>query len=230
MKVGCENKTINALLDSGASCSVIDMGTLEILGLQGSIDNSQHIIIDASGQTMNISGSINLNLSIKGSNVKQNFKVLDSKSYNNVILGRDTMSKFPSVEFDFTSGKVKLGAVWHQCVNARKEEIARVKDKITIKSRSESVVNVKCSQSLSLLTMDFEPTQIFGMPGVYATRCRVIPNLQGVFQITMLNTTANPIVINNRKCIGKLYPVQETQQQQTVLGNESSSPFERIFL
>ena len=63
------------------------------------------------------------------------------------------------------------------------------------------------------------------MPGVYATRCRVIPNLQGVFQITMLNTTANPIVINNRKCIGKLYPVQETQQQQTVLGNESSSPF-----
>ena len=161
MKVGCESKTINALLDSGASCSVIDMGTLEILGLQGSIDNSQHIIIDASGKTMNISGSINLNLSIKGSNVKQNFKVLDSKSYNNVILGRDFMSKFPSVEFDFTSGKVKLGAVWHQCVNARKEEIARVKDKITIESRSESVVNVKCNQSVSLLTMDFEPSKIF---------------------------------------------------------------------
>ena len=225
MKVNCENKTINALLNSGASCSVIDTGTLEMIGLQGSIDNSQHIIIDASGKTMNISGAIDLNLSIKGSNVKQNFKVLNSKSYSNVILGRDFMSKFPSVEFDFANGKVKLGAVWHQCVNARKEEIARVKDKITIASRSESVVNVKCNQSVSLLTMDFEPTQIFGMPGVYATRCRVIPNLQGVFQITMLNTTASPIVINNRKCIGKLHPVRETQQQQPVPEHEISALF-----
>ena len=157
--------------------------------------------------------------------MKQNFKVLDSKSYNNVILGRDFMSKFPSVEFDFANGKVKLGAVWHQCVNTRKEEIARVKDKITIESRSESVASVKCNQSVSLLTMDFEPTQIFGMPGVYATRCRVIPNLQGVFQITMLNTTASPIVINNRKYNGKLHPIRETHQQQTVLGNESSAHF-----
>ena len=197
-----------------------------MLGLQASIDNSQHIIIDASGKTMNISGSIDLKLSIQGSNMKQNFKVLNSKSYNNVILGRDFMSKFPSVEFDFANGKVKLGTVWHQCVNVQREEITRVKDKVTIASRSESVVNVKCNQSVALLTMDFEPTQIFGMPGVYATRCRVIPNLQGVFQITMLNTTANPIVINNRKCIGKLHPVRETRQhQQTVLENELSSLF-----
>ena len=195
-----------------------------MLELQGSINNSQHFVIDASGKTMNISGSIDLNLSIKGSNVKQNFKVLNSKSYNNVILGRDFMSKFPSVEFDFANGKVKLGAVWLHCVNVRKEQIARVKDTITIASRSESVVNVKCNQLVSLLTMDFEPTQIFGMPGVYATRCRVIPNFQGVFQITMLNTTANPIVINNRKCIGKLHPVRETQHQ-TVLETECSSLF-----
>ncbi len=73
------------------------------------IETSKYSIIDASGKIMDITGCVDLNLSIMGSTLKQNFKVLNSKTYNNVILGRDFMSKFPSVEFNFAKHEIKLG-------------------------------------------------------------------------------------------------------------------------
>ena len=56
LKVQLEEKTVNALLDSGAEPSVIDMGTLEILGLQHSITDCKDNLVNASGDSMDIAG------------------------------------------------------------------------------------------------------------------------------------------------------------------------------
>ena len=40
----------------------------------------------------------------------------------------------------------------------------------------------------------------------------VIPNLLRVFQIIRLNTTNTPVVIHQRKCIGKLHPARQAQE------------------
>ena len=190
-----------------------------MLGLEKLVNPSTYNIINASGEIMDISGSVELNMSVAGVRSKQNFKVLNTETYTNVILGRDFMSKFHSIEFDLVNHKEKLGKVWLHAVRSKNEERVRNTNKITIQGRAESIVNVNCNKAISLLTMDFEPTQVHGIPGVYATRCRVIPNLQGVFQITMLNTTSTPVVIHQLKCIGKLHPVgqaQETCRRNTV--------------
>ena len=190
-----------------------------MLGLEKLVIPSAYNIINASGERMDISGSVELNLSVARVRLKQNFKVLNTETCTNVILGRDFMSKFHSMEFDLASHKVKLGKVWLNCVRSKNDERVRIDNKITIQGRAESVVSVRCNKAISLLTMDFEPTPVQGLSGVYATRYRVIPNLRGVFQITMLNTTNSPVVIHQRKCIGKLHPVgqaQETYPRNTV--------------
>ena len=54
------------------------------------------------------------------------------------------------------------------------------------------------------MTADFEPASLFGTPGNYATRCRVVPDLEGVFQITLLNINYTEAHLESRKCIGNL--------------------------
>ena len=76
--------------------------------------------------------------------------------------------------------------------------------------RSESIVHVKCSKSLSLITADFEPKPIIGIGSVYATCCRIVPDLEGVLQVTLLNMTNNKVTLNSRKQIGTVSMVKET--------------------
>ena len=46
--------------------------------------------------------------------------------------------------------------------------------------------------------------------GVYATRCRVFPDLDGVFQITLLNVNNDKVTVTSRKFVGNLTMVNET--------------------
>ena len=56
IEVKLENKILNALLDTGASCSIIDLGTIQNLGFDKNITKSNHDLIDASGNAMSIAG------------------------------------------------------------------------------------------------------------------------------------------------------------------------------
>ena len=92
-----ENKILNALLDTGASCSIIDLGTIQNLGFDKNITKSNHDLIDASGNAMSIAGSIDLNVHFLDCHVIQNMKVFNSKTFRNVILERDFLSHFKTV-------------------------------------------------------------------------------------------------------------------------------------
>ena len=208
MNVKFENNSVNALLDTGASCSLMDMGTFESLGLQSKIIPFPNQLVDASGNDMSIIGSTMVNITIKGHVFSQEMKILNSKTYRNVILGRDFLSKFENVEFDFKKDRVKLGNNWHYCVKISKSGNVSLIDDIDLPARTENVVTVQCNRSLALLTADFEPFPV--TPGVYATRCRVIPNIKGVFQITLLNVNNTSYRLNSEKKIGSLIAVEET--------------------
>ena len=69
---------------------------------------------------------------------------------------------------------------------------------------------IKCKKSVALITADFEPISIFGTPGIYATRCRVIPNIEGFFNITLLNFTDKFMKLNCGKMIGHLIDTEES--------------------
>lgn len=198
----------------------MDMGTFESLGLKSEIIPFTNQLVDASGNNMSIIGSTMVNISIRGHILSQEIKILNSKTYRNVILGRDFLSKFESVAFDFTKHRVKLGNNWHYCVKISKScNVALIND-IELPARTESVVAVKCNQSLALLTADFEPFLV--THGVYATRCRIIPNIKGVFQITLLNVNNTSCMINSEKKIGSLIAVEETVASVDTLDSDLS--------
>ena len=82
-----ENKKINALLDTGASCSLIDIGSLQMLGLDSKVITTEHKLVDASGREMNIIGSVMVTINLGSVIIKQNLKVLNAKTYKHVLLG-----------------------------------------------------------------------------------------------------------------------------------------------
>ena len=51
---------VHAILDLGARCSVIDLGSFEKLGLAQNITSSNRHFINASGKTMDILGTVNM--------------------------------------------------------------------------------------------------------------------------------------------------------------------------
>ena len=201
---------MNVLLDTGASCSLIDLGSLEILGLASNIRQSEHRVIDASGHEMKLRGSVFIKIGVKDAVVYQKMNVLDSKSYRNVLLGWDFLSQFCTVQFHFQSNRIQLGSLWYNCATINENSGVKLTNAVSLPARSESIVNGKCGKPFSLLTADFDPLTLSETPGVYATRCRIIPNIEGGFQVSFLNTSDEIVSLEAKKRVGSLLEVGET--------------------
>ena len=197
-----DNQDAHALLDTGASCPLIDLGSLQTLGLDAKIVPSDHNLIDASGRYMNIMGSVVVSITLGSVLLQQDLKVFNAQTYRHVLLGGDFLSNYNTVEFDMTRNKIKLGTEWFVCVSLQGKEPVRMQSNVSLPPRSYSIVNVKCSNSLSLITADFEPKPLMGVSGVYATSCMIIPDLDVIFQISLLNVNNDKVTINSRKFIG----------------------------
>ena len=78
------------MIDSGAGCSVIDIKTVEKLGVVENIIESKNNFIDASGNTMKIIGPVGITISLdKIPKCSHKFRVSDTNSYSKtVILGQ----------------------------------------------------------------------------------------------------------------------------------------------
>ena len=136
------------MLDSGAECSVNDIGTVTKIELVSQINKMDFNLIDASGNQMNIIGTVTIEVELE--NLKpyiyiymHEFKVLDSKTYNNVLLGRDFMKRFGSVKFDFVKNKIQIGNVWLNSLSIQNKERVKLKENTTLQARFEQVVLVK---------------------------------------------------------------------------------------
>ena len=108
------------------------------------------------------------------------------------------------VEFDFSRNAIKLVDQWHKCVDINDQCTVGLVSQFTLERRSESIVTVRCDPSFSLVTADFEPDMSQKLSGVYSRRCRVIPNIDGYFQISLLNTTPSSVSLAANECLGSL--------------------------
>eukprot|EP00794_Sanderia_malayensis_P000634 gene634-1302_t len=94
-----------------------------------------------------------------------------------------------------------------------KDRKVQLVSSLVLQGRSENFVTVKCDQSFSLVTGDFEPVQLSESPGVYATRCRIIPNIEGCFQVSFLNINPCSVSIPANTHIGFLTTSNTTVAQ-----------------
>ena len=110
------------VLDTGAGVSLIDLGSLEFIGLQDKIEDRREDdedLVNASGRAMDIVGVVNIPVVIRRKTVVQEFKVLNSKSYPIILLGQDFMQPFNTVKFDFVKQKAQLRRMLLNCLHAR---------------------------------------------------------------------------------------------------------------
>ena len=78
---------INAMMDSGAGCSIIDLGSLERIGMQTCVERRNTVLINASGNEMNIVGIVKIPMAISHvKSIVHEFKVLDTKTYANILM------------------------------------------------------------------------------------------------------------------------------------------------
>ena len=209
------NCNLNATMDTGAGCSVIDYGSLEHVGLEKEIkaqDDDADELINASGDEMDIVGVVDIPVVIQSKKkVMQEFKVLNSKSHSIVLLGRDYMSKFGAVEFDFTKKKVKLGDTLINCIRfGDVRENVRVFQRTVIPARCEAVITVRCKKALSMQTVDFDPVPMKGVSGVFVSKARVTPNVRGEFQLTVVNVNEQDVHLRGRTKLGIVHQIGET--------------------
>ena len=212
-------------MDTGAGCSVIDHKSLEHTGLQDKIQmrkNDDDIIINASGNEMDIIGVINIPVGIRNHKpVVQEFKVLNSKCHSIILMGRDFLSKFGTVKFDFVKKKVQLGKTLLSCFQVGAQKNVRLSKRTEIPARSETVISVRCKKNLSMQTVDFDPIPVKGVPGVFFSKARVVPDVCGEFQLTVVNVGERDVSLRGRTKIGTLREIEETI---AVVGVDPKSP------
>ena len=132
-------------------------------------------LVNALGQIMDIARSVAFDISVLGFRLRQEFQILSAKIYKHILLGRDFLSNFKTIELDFADQRINLNGNWIPCVSSTDNCTVRVQQAITLPPRSENVEIVHCAKSQPLLTADCEPKSIHGISGVYATDCRVVP-------------------------------------------------------
>ena len=136
----------NALVDTGAGCCVIDLGSVKKFVLTSQIDESFTFskCLAASGNEMKIAGTIQLDASIIGARgiFSQQFRLLNSESCNNIIVGRDFFKFYEEITFDFHNNRIKVGKSWLQGISINtKQSVSGLSD-VVIPPRSEQVITV----------------------------------------------------------------------------------------
>ena len=95
------NKGVNVVFDTGAGRSVIDVGSLEHLGLANTLKKPKTVLVNASGDTMEVIGVVDIIVNIRNMRpIKHEFTVINTKSYRNILIGRDFMKLFNKI-FNF---------------------------------------------------------------------------------------------------------------------------------
>ena len=230
MKTSLNGHETNSLLDTGSGVSLIDFGSLEHIGLEKEIKKMREDgngFINASGNEMDIVGVVDIPVMLSNKHtIVQEFKVLNSKSYSIILLGRDFMKKHKTVKFDFEKNKVQFGGSWINCMHVDVREKVRLSRRTTIPARSETVISVRCKKSLSLQTVDFDPVPVIGAPGIFVSKARVIPDVRGEFKLTVVNVGESDVDLRARTRLGFVHEVGKTVA--VVDSVETSSPIDAV--
>ncbi len=86
---------------------MIDRGSLEQVITNPIIDKTSFkTLINASGNTMDIVGTFSCEVTVSNFHFKQQFQVLNAKTYKHILLGSDFLSNFTTLEFDLLFTKL----------------------------------------------------------------------------------------------------------------------------
>lgn len=129
------------------------------------------------------------------------------------------MKQFGRVRFNFDKNTIELGELSITGLSTTNNHV-RLCENTTIPARSEKDFFVKCSTINALLEGNFEPKTVPNISRVYANRNRIIPNIDSLFPIAVLNVTKSDIQLKSRKLMGFIRPTSETVSYTSACKNE----------
>ena len=201
-------KPTRGMIDSGASKSVMDIGTLETLGIKHPYESDQNICLyDASNNKMEMSGCCNVEIHIPEINKSffHEFNILNVKTYKTILLGRDFLETVGPVTIDIPKRRIKIGNKWINGEKHNNRFRVNCSESITLPARSEQTIPVKSKIDSAMLEFEFSP-KFTGVKGVYLTRARVQPDINGRFAISILNVNEHDVKLTCRTRLGEIYP------------------------
>ncbi|KAI6648335.1 hypothetical protein LOD99_12144 [Oopsacas minuta] len=119
-EVSANGVKLHEMLDTGAKPSVLDRRTLQKIGRSASELTERGHVFGLCSVPIVVLGCVNVTVDIGDQQVvTSRFKVIDTDE-RIFILGRDFMSNFDSVEFDWDNCKVCFGGFWKASVASYK--------------------------------------------------------------------------------------------------------------
>ena len=165
---------VNSLLDSGAGKSLMDIETAEKLNIVDTICETEDQLFDASGNIMDIVGTVKTKVEIVNSEkaIMLVFRVLNKRTLSTILLGRDCMKKLGEITFDISRNTIKLN---NRVIKGRDVKIvkARLTGSTEIPGRTECLISARGISNLGLLEAEFEPRKVTGISGVYFSKVTV---------------------------------------------------------
>ena len=139
---------------------------------------SNRTLVDASGRTMDLLGEVSLPIKLLGLQETRThtFSVLDIPSPKNIIMGRDFLSLYGEVTFDFNHHKIRLHHTWLNTVQIPTNSFVKIANNQILEPRSEAVIVVKCKEGMSGMPLDFIPFRSNKIPNLHVSHCRIIPD------------------------------------------------------
>lgn len=202
----------NVLLDTGAGPSIIDQDSMKKLNLARFYSSETSIgpVFDASGNRISVIGALTLPIVIGPVSCTAHPIQVVNTSHRNLILGRDFMSQFDSTTFHWSRNEVAInGHIIKGVAVDRRARVTLAKN-VEVPPRTELLVHARCNKQLALLNVDFDPCKhIPGVSHVYPAHACVSPDMNGIFQVKLLNVTDAVVKLNHGKFIGHIKQVSE---------------------
>ena len=104
IRIKVAGQELLAMLDTGATPSVIDRRTIDHLGLTEHVVLSQSRVFGLCKRPVEVQGVIQIHVTVGEQHIQTEFQVLDCDE-SILLLGRKFMSKFGLVSFDWKGGR-----------------------------------------------------------------------------------------------------------------------------
>ena len=104
IRIKVAGQELLAMLDTGATPSVIDRGTIDHLGLTEHVVLRQSRVFGLCKRPVEVQGVIQIHVTVGEQHIQTEFQVLDCDE-SILLLGRKFMSKFGLVSFDWKGGR-----------------------------------------------------------------------------------------------------------------------------
>ena len=231
INVTVNNSQIQALVDTGATVSVISRSLLQKLATQPNISCSKLASVKGVCSTIHqVSGETTLTISIKGHEFTYRFFILDQVQFP-LILGADFLTENKAT-VDMNKGQVLFHntvTVAPFCLDERECIVGFAKTQFVndIPAHSEFNIRLQVSKTKNNTLVLLEPTSILTSLKLVGGRCLTRVR-DGIVILRILNPTNHKVHINARKVLAKAYQVDETcifsldHTQDQQIGNTQS--------